>query len=468
MGFGAFGNQSLSFTPANTARNTIRPLDIFTPGVTVTVPNGFATTAYDTFVEGEDYPRTRLRPGGVLLGAGAADPEALLERLAPVGTSTVGALAQNGVRLSRLGWFNVKDYGAVGNGSADDRAAIQAAIDAAAVPAGGGIVFFPPGKFMVDCTTAGLVLPNSKHIILRGCAAGIGGFDSVSRIMRSAGTATLIRNATPTGDERFNGQVENLDIHGNNATGRIVHIVRSGGRFQGLRITGSATTGVTAAACQFEGAWNMSFIDVNFFALGANTTHPACRFTEATGAWGAEGTNTVNMTNCVWEHNFGTDLELTGGTLPSVGVVVTNSKLERGKTVTAGSTWPFIHFKFCRNNSITGSFITVGGASPCDLIRQDDVNARGNVLNGMCLEHQGGVGGLYFMINHVQGSMAATGCHFDNWATQLGASWRIASTVPRYGAAGYRSNTFHTTSARTYLDQRTVASPGAGNGPEGL
>lgn len=44
--------------------------------------------------------------------------------------------------------FNVKDYGALGDGSTDDTAEIQAAIDAAEA-AGGGVVFFPAGVYVV-------------------------------------------------------------------------------------------------------------------------------------------------------------------------------------------------------------------------------------------------------------------------------------------------------------------------------
>lgn len=47
-----------------------------------------------------------------------------------------------------LGWFSVATYGAVGNGATDDTAAIAAAI--AAVPSTGGVVFFPPGKYLVS------------------------------------------------------------------------------------------------------------------------------------------------------------------------------------------------------------------------------------------------------------------------------------------------------------------------------
>ena len=44
--------------------------------------------------------------------------------------------------------FNVKTYGAVGDGSTDDTAAIQSAITAAS--ATGGTVFFPPGVFRLS------------------------------------------------------------------------------------------------------------------------------------------------------------------------------------------------------------------------------------------------------------------------------------------------------------------------------
>jgi hypothetical protein len=44
-------------------------------------------------------------------------------------------------------FFNVKQYGALGNGTTDDTAAVQAAITAAA---GGGVVFFPSGSYIIN------------------------------------------------------------------------------------------------------------------------------------------------------------------------------------------------------------------------------------------------------------------------------------------------------------------------------
>ncbi|MFD0717599.1 glycosyl hydrolase family 28-related protein [Paenibacillus sp. GCM10027626] len=63
-------------------------------------------------------------------------------------------------------FFNVKDYGAKGDGVANDTAAIRAAINAAGV--NGGVVFFPVGKFLISST---LVI-NKPGVSLRGSSPG--------------------------------------------------------------------------------------------------------------------------------------------------------------------------------------------------------------------------------------------------------------------------------------------------------
>lgn len=62
-----------------------------------------------------------------------------------------------------------KDYGAVGDGSTDDRAAIKSAI-AALVSAGGGELFFPPGTYKVtrDGSTAWCLDLNASNVTVRG------------------------------------------------------------------------------------------------------------------------------------------------------------------------------------------------------------------------------------------------------------------------------------------------------------
>lgn len=58
--------------------------------------------------------------------------------------------------------YNVKDHGAVGNGTTDDRAAINTTI-AAANAAGGGIVFFPAGTYKV-ASSPGITLLANVHL----------------------------------------------------------------------------------------------------------------------------------------------------------------------------------------------------------------------------------------------------------------------------------------------------------------
>jgi parallel beta-helix repeat protein len=79
--------------------------------------------------------------------------------------ATSGGLPLQGT--DGLGWFNVKGYGAVGDGMADDTAAIQAAIDA--VPAGGGVVAFPPGTYR----TGNVTITDKTGLTVNGFGATI-------------------------------------------------------------------------------------------------------------------------------------------------------------------------------------------------------------------------------------------------------------------------------------------------------
>lgn len=64
-------------------------------------------------------------------------------------------------------WFDVRNYGATGDGATDDTAAIQAAITAAL---GGGTVMFPPGTYIVSSP---LTVTSSIHLQGRGTSSAI-------------------------------------------------------------------------------------------------------------------------------------------------------------------------------------------------------------------------------------------------------------------------------------------------------
>jgi len=81
-----------------------------------------------------------------------------------------GDLIVAGDVVTRGPWFDVKAFGATGDGSTDDTVAIQAAIDAAEA-AGGGIVFFPKGLYKI--TTALIISSSDIHIAGLGIGVSI-------------------------------------------------------------------------------------------------------------------------------------------------------------------------------------------------------------------------------------------------------------------------------------------------------
>lgn len=72
--------------------------------------------------------------------------------------------------------FNVSDYGAVANDTLSDRFALEATI-AAAEANGSGVIFFPPGRFLVneDSGSVAQIRISKGNIVLRGSGSGENG-----------------------------------------------------------------------------------------------------------------------------------------------------------------------------------------------------------------------------------------------------------------------------------------------------
>lgn len=89
--------------------------------------------------------------------------------------------------VASLGWFNVVDYGAVGDGSTDDTAAVNLAI-AALNTATKGVLYFPAGTY--KCTSALTTITASGTIL----GDGMGAYDGsayVSAVLQTSATANL-------------------------------------------------------------------------------------------------------------------------------------------------------------------------------------------------------------------------------------------------------------------------------------
>jgi len=76
-------------------------------------------------------------------------------------TGAIGATGPTGPAAT-TGWVNVKDYGATGNGVTDDTAAINLAV---AALTSHGVLFFPPGKYLV---TGSIGLSGLTNLLILG------------------------------------------------------------------------------------------------------------------------------------------------------------------------------------------------------------------------------------------------------------------------------------------------------------
>jgi Pectate lyase superfamily protein len=146
--------------------------------------------------------------GGTTLTIGTPGPGTVTDSSIPnnanINSSKIGFLqagvgAVNRTVLSKLRevQVSVKDFGAIGDGAADDTAAINAAI-AEVSSLNGGTVYFPPGKYAISST----LLIESSDVKLIG--AGHGGFhytgtfvEAATQLIWSGGVGVTMVQFTP-------------------------------------------------------------------------------------------------------------------------------------------------------------------------------------------------------------------------------------------------------------------------------
>ena len=332
--------------------------------------------------------------------------------------------------------YNVKDYGAVGDGVTDDRVAVQAAINAAAAATYGGVVLFPPGDFLIS--SPGLTTPSNQQtpIVLRG--SGQGNNAPLSQLKRNGAYTLLTASGTGATNPTINQdlRVHDLTFDGASQAATLIRLDRCAGvLFQNVRLKGSARKALHGSQI-----WNSRFVSCLFETSGDNgTTSPAVHID---GYTGAGATNTVHFSTCHWEGNAYDDLQLDAADTSSrcTGVIVTNSKWEGN---TAGN---HVHFKKAQDCAVVGGISNSNGGSTAPNILQDDGVL--NTISGLtCIGTSNTylvqlTGGAYFSI---------TGCGF------LGGSSAHVRLDSGFGQANVVGNSHQTlTTEANVSDARTT------------
>lgn len=154
--------------------------------------------------------------GGLNVNAGGTNQNLNLN---PTGTGAtiVTSLADKGGQV-----FNVKAYGAAGNGTTDDTAAINGAL-LAAYEAGGGVIYFPPGTYLIagalTIPNDGAAHPNQPAYIIEGAGMGANG-SAWGANLQGASTLDLTEASDTVGkiDTRGAGfmEIKNLALEDTN------------------------------------------------------------------------------------------------------------------------------------------------------------------------------------------------------------------------------------------------------------
>ncbi|MFB6619343.1 glycosyl hydrolase family 28-related protein [Streptomyces sp. NPDC085524] len=238
------------------------------------------------------------------------------------GTGTAAA-ATAAVAAGTPDWFDVKAHGAVGDGSADDTAAVQRALDAAAA-AGGGTVYFPVGKYLVKPAAGTPALAvKADGIRLAGAGAKasmlIKGGDGI--LLRMSGTGAAY--STGATHRRY-CSVENLGFNGNGKTGLLLELYyNNNSYFRDVFMTSNKDLCIDAVEFWDSRFYNLVIEDCT--GTTASTTQPNIWLRNASsateGAWGhsKDNINQIHFIGCRLEA-FGT-----GALWIGQGAVTTNN-----------------------------------------------------------------------------------------------------------------------------------------------
>ncbi len=213
---GSSTSSALSGVSANTAHSAVQVTGVESGRGTIKVTH--TGTGGDTNASGLsiDLQGTGTAAQGIFIDATEGGTTGKLLNIRNNGVDRLVMVASGDVTFYdtfkysnlRRNIFNVKDYGAVGNGSTNDTTAIAAAITAATST--GGEVYFPPGTYQVAST---LTIPSKVRLVGAG--------KNVSIIRKSASIANAMLDFTGTNNSTRcqRGGMADIQINGAGSNG---------------------------------------------------------------------------------------------------------------------------------------------------------------------------------------------------------------------------------------------------------
>ena len=410
----------------------------------------------------------------------------------PSGTGVVETTVQAKLR----DFISVTDFGAVGDGSTDDTAAIQACIDS--IESTGGTVFFPLGTYNIGAVTIG----TSSNVCLDGGGSAVLALVGTSAGFTASGTVSnlTIRGFTAVGDSTStNGQafyqtttpstINNLSIHNNNISEIQIGITVSsenGGSCTDVNIynnhidTTYGTIGGTGYGIHVATADNVSmYALVHDNIITGSTRH---------AIYAARGDNVIIENNIIYGHRAatadnslraaigigrGSNRLITGNLIEGAydgaihvnradataiadDTVISNNRIVHNMNnvgqITVGSTNP-VSDGICNGVSIEGNYIASGTANTTciDIHCGKEIVISNNVIK---MEHATGNAIIFTAFSE----SASGSTYSDNWVIKdnfidlIGASSNAFRMVPPYVTSGVETD---------ILDNNVVATGGS-------
>ena len=167
--------------------------------------------------------------------------------------------------------YNVRDYGATGDGVTDDTAAIQAALDA--LPVSGGTVHLPAGTYLVSITAGNMTYKVALTMRRKGTTFTGAGIDATTIKLASGQPdyVAILGDATTFGSTDLTGlTVRALTFDQNSAGNVITAVAPSDPLFQGMArnaLRFSVGARLTVEGCRFTNCDNVNTISANGTAV---------------------------------------------------------------------------------------------------------------------------------------------------------------------------------------------------------